>query len=71
MNKNTLQDLVKGKYGRKIAYANVEEVDQSNILEVVGETIGIFYFNKQVTKYLWDYYKGDQPIKNKSGNRCY
>ena len=62
MNKNTLQDLVKGKYGRKIAYANVEEVDQSNILEVVGETLGIFYFNKQVTKYLWDYYKGDQPI---------
>ena len=42
MNKNTLQDLVKGKYGRKIAYANVEEVDQSNILEVVGETLGIF-----------------------------
>lgn len=52
MNKNTLQDLVKGKYGRKIAYANVEEVDQSNILEVVGETLGIFYFNKQVTKYF-------------------
>lgn len=62
MNSMTLQDLVKGKYGRKIAYANVEEVDQSNILEIVGETLGIFYFNKRVTKYLWDYYKGDQPI---------
>ena len=63
MNSMTLQDLVKGKYGRKIAYANVEEVDQSNILEIVGETLGIFYFNKQIIKYLWDYYKGDHPIR--------
>lgn len=63
MNSMTLQDLVKGKYGRKIAYANVEEVDQSNILEIVGETLGIFYFNKRVIKYLWDYYKGDHPIR--------
>lgn len=68
MNKNTLQDLVKGKYGRKIAYANVEEVDQSNILEVVGETLGIFYFNKQIIKYLWDYYKGDHPIRYRKKN---
>ena len=62
MNKETLQDLVKGKYGRKIAYVDVEEVDQNNILEVVGETLGTFYFNKRVVKYLWDYVHGDQPI---------
>ena len=62
MNKETLQDLVKGKYGRKIAYVDVEEVDQNNILEVVGETLGTFYFNKSVVKYLWNYVHGDQPI---------
>lgn len=62
MNKETLQDLVMGKYGRKIAYVDVEEVDQNNILEVVGETLGTFYFNKRVVKYLWDYVHGDQPI---------
>ena len=62
MNKETLQDLVKGKYGRKIAYVDVEEVDQNNILEIVGETLGTFYFNKSVVKYLWNYVHGDQPI---------
>lgn len=62
MNKETLQDLVKGKYGRKIAYVDVEEVDQNNILEIVGETLGTFYFNKRVVNYLWNYVHGDQPI---------
>ena len=62
MNKETLQDLVMGKYGRKIAYVDVEEVNQNNILEIVGETLGTFYFNKSVVKYLWNYVHGDQPI---------
>lgn len=62
MNKQYFHDLVKGRYGRKIAYANVEQITADNIVNVVGNCIGAFYFNKTVIRYLWNYYKGDQPV---------
>lgn len=63
MNVQHLQDLVKGKYGRKIAYADVENITEENIVNVVGSCIGVFNYNKAVIKYLWDYKNGDQPIR--------
>jgi SPP1 family phage portal protein len=62
MNTQYFHDLVKGRYGRKIAYANVEQITADNIVNVVGNCIGAFYFNKTVIRYLWNYYKGDQPV---------
>lgn len=55
-------DLVKGNYGRKIAYTDVEQITLDNIIDVIGNCIGAFYYNKQIIKYLWKYYKGDQPV---------
>lgn len=63
MNRLHLQDLVQGCYGRKIAYADVEEITEDNIVSVVGSCVGDFNWNKRIFKYLWDYYKGDQPIR--------
>lgn len=63
MNRQHLQDLVKGKYGRKIAYADVEKITEQNIVNVVGSCIGVFNYNKAIIKYLWDYKNGDQPIR--------
>ena len=63
MNTLHLQDIVKGKYGRKIAYTDVEAITQDNVVKVVGNCIGTFNWNKHIIKYLWDYYKGDQPIR--------
>lgn len=63
MNTMHLQDLVKGDYGRKIAYADAEEVTESNILDILGSCIGTFNTNKAVFKYLWNYKNGDQPIR--------
>lgn len=62
MNTQYFHDLVKGRYGRKIAYANVEQITADNIVNVVGNCIGAFYFNKTIIRYLWNYYKGDQPV---------
>lgn len=66
MNRLHLQDLVKGVYGRKIAYTNVDKITEDNIVKVVGNCVGTFNWNKQIFKYLWDYYKGDQPIRYRS-----
>ena len=38
-NKMFFHELVKGNYGRKIAYADVEEVNEKNILDIVGDTL--------------------------------
>lgn len=62
MNTQYFHDLVKGRYGRKIAYADVEQITAGNIVKVVGNCIGAFYFNKTIIRYLWNYYKGDQPV---------
>lgn len=63
MNTKYLQDLVKGQYGRKIAYTDVETITADNVVKVVGDCIGVFYGNKPIIQYLWNYYKGDQPIR--------
>lgn len=62
MNTMYFQDLVRGCYGRKIAYTNVDTITANNVVKVIGDTIGAFYWNKPIIKYLWTYYKGDQPI---------
>ena len=62
MNTMYFHDLVRGCYGRKIAYTNVDRITKDNVVKVIGDTIGVFYWNKPVIKYLWHYYKGDQPV---------
>lgn len=62
MNKRSFNDLVRGCYGRKIAYTNVQTINAENVVKVIGSCIGAFYWNKTAIKYLWDYYKGDQPV---------
>lgn len=71
MNNRTLQDLVRGCYGRKIAYTDVETITVNNVVKVIGDCIGVFYWNKPIIKYLWYYYKGDQPVlyRQKTANQ--
>lgn len=62
--RNTMyfQDLVKGNYGRKIAYTDAEQITAENVVKIIGQCIGVFYGNKSAIRYLWRYYKGDQPV---------
>lgn len=62
--RNTMyfQDLVKGNYGRKIAYTDAELITADNVVRIIGQCIGVFYGNKSEIRYLWRYYKGDQPV---------
>lgn len=62
MNSMTFQNIVQGHYGRKTAYVNVEEINESNVVQMLGKTIGVFNLNKTAINYLWNYYKGDQPV---------
>lgn len=57
-----LDEIIRGNYGRKIAYTKVDKITSENIVKVIGNCIGIFNTNKTEIKYLWNYMKGDQPI---------
>ena len=50
MNRVQLQEIVKGQYGRKIAYTSAESITRDNVVEVIGKCIGVFYWNKSVIK---------------------
>ena len=63
MNSRTLQDVLRGCYGRKVAYTDAEKITPDNIISVLGKCIGVFNLNKTAIAYLWHYYKGDQPIR--------
>lgn len=61
MNRVKFQDLVKGEYGRKIAYVDFTEVTPDNVLKVIGKGMTCLNWNRPIIRYLHDYYKGDQP----------
>ena len=61
-NRLSFNEIVNGRFGRKIAYADVDRIDESNVVKVVGSVLGVFEFNKRAIEYLYNYYKGDQPV---------
>lgn len=61
MNNYFFNDIVNGRYGRKIAYTSVDEITEDNVVKVVGDAIGIHNFNRMAIRYLWEYKNGDQP----------
>lgn len=63
LNKMPFQNVVNGSFGRKVAYTDVEKITVDNVVKVVGDALSTFYFNRKAILYLWNYYKGDQPIR--------
>lgn len=61
MNTQPFNKIVQGVYGRKIAYADYEEVTSANILDIFSQGIIALNWNRTAIKYLYNYYKGDQP----------
>lgn len=60
-NKQTLQALVQGDYGRKTLYADVDVITPENVVKVLGKCLTGFYGNREICEYLWKYKNGDQP----------
>lgn len=61
-NKVFFQEIVNGRYGRKIAYTDVERITEENVVKVVGDNLATYYFNRKAIDYLWRYKNGDQPV---------
>lgn len=61
-NDKYFNEIVQGRYGRKIAYTEVEEINEANVVNVVSKCFDDFSYNKTAIEYLWNYFKGDQPV---------
>lgn len=55
---NLREDL----YGRTRIYTDVEEIDESNIKDVLEDALSKQEENFTDVEYLWNFYLGDQPI---------
>ena len=56
---------MQGYNGRTVIYSDVEEIDESNILEVLQKAIPVHQTNASQIDFLYGYYKGEQNIYNR------
>lgn len=48
--------------GRKRIYSNYEEINDANVLEVLGNSLAVHIVNASQIEYLYDYYRGNQLV---------
>lgn len=48
--------------GRKVIYSSVDKVTRENVLDVYSQAMVTHNLNKGDIEFLWNYYKGEQPI---------
>lgn len=49
-------------FGRRVIYTDVDEITESNVLEVLATAMCTHKTNRSDIQYLYDYYRGKQPI---------
>jgi len=52
--------------GRRIIKTSVTQITDANVVEVLMKALTTHDFNRSEIDYLWNYYRGDQPIKNRT-----
>lgn len=52
-------------YGRRVIYTDRAIINENNVLDVLEKALNIHKKNQSEIQYLYDYYKGKQPIRNR------
>ena len=53
-------------YGRRVITTDVTEITAENVVSVLEEAMKLHELNRSEINYLWKYYKGEQPILQRS-----
>ena len=53
-------------YGRRVITTDVAEITAENVVKVLEEAMKVHNKNRSEIDYLWKYYKGEQPILQRS-----
>lgn len=51
--------------GRRVIKSSVKKITDGNVVEVLQKVLSDHAFNRSEIDYLWNYYKGKQPILNR------
>lgn len=51
-----------GLFGRRVIYTDVDEITADNVISVLEHAMTVHEQNRAEIQYLYDYYKGNQPI---------
>ena len=49
-------------FGRRVIYTDESEITSKNIVDVLNKAMVVHYANRSEIQYLYDYYRGKQPI---------
>lgn len=52
--------------GRRVIKTSVTQITKKNVVEVLMKALTTHELNRSEIDYLWNYYRGDQPIKNRA-----
>lgn len=52
-------------HGRTVIYTDVDTISRHNICDVIRDAMSVHLINRMDISYLWDYYRGKQPIENR------
>lgn len=58
-------DKTREMHGRRMIKTSVNEVTADNVLDVLAKAMVAHNLNRSEIQYLWDYYRGKQPILNR------
>lgn len=59
-------DITETLYGRRVIYTDCSEITEKNLLSVLDKALSTHRKNRGEIQYLYDYYKGKQPIRNRT-----
>ena len=59
-------DITETLYGRRVIYTDYSEITEKNLLSVLEKALSTHGKNRGEIQYLYDYYKGKQPIRNRT-----
>lgn len=52
-------------FGRRVIYTAEKKIDKNNVVKILKSTLATHLSNRQEIDYLYNYYKGRQPILNR------
>lgn len=55
-------EITETLYGRRVIYTDCSEITEDNLLSVLEKSLTVHSQNKREIQYLYDYYKGKQPV---------
>lgn len=61
-NSKPFSEICFKSFGREVIHTNEDRIDRNNILKELGKSISAHNQNRREIDYLYNYYKGNQPV---------